>query len=517
MILLVSIVFAASPSFAEMSYCDKVKTGPCQPPSEIYYPLKTRLDDLQKAIKRLEALKVSELEALSDAVSDRKSLAKLAVWNEIRSKVDSEEATLKERLPQIAADVAKAFRVPVDFDADRELQAGDYKGLPVKFAPKVIFTDKYFETKAVADGSKSLTFARDYGKYPAAASTLPNGTVVFRLDAFTENIDALAAFVHHESVHFRQWTTKGGLKSKEEMEVDAYDEVLRQSGRAYGLNPTLEARFKIKAKENWKAVKTDIRAKLKWHLYPFGRETKTPPELLTNPVPTGEDWYNKGRAGAAMKKDLDEVEGLRKSLQNRLAEEKAGRDYERRLAAERGEAWPPPGSSGSGSGCNGGTGPCLPTAPRSEQRYPAPPNPVVAVPPVMPAVPAVPATPSQAAFSANLALNQLAAKGCEDPWGFPQSDLDWYWARLSGTSFDGGAADRLGLQGCQYALYMRLMQMASERNPERLTREIFAQAAASARAPADSGMSDALNDPVRGGAPAVPTCRHHPWCQRWGQ
>lgn len=169
------------------------------------------------------------------------------------------------------------------------------------------------------------------------------------------------------------------------------------------------------------------------------------------------------------------------------------------------------GSSGGGSGyvyqCTPSPGMPCPTLSR----------PAAAVVPVSPA-PAVAATlpvPAQPAFSPSAALNLMAAKGCADPWAFSQSDLDWYWGRLSGTAFQSEAAGQWGLAGCQYSLFMRLMQMASERSPERLTREIFAQAAAAARGPAEVEMTDVPDDrPSRG--PVVPTCRHHPWCQKWG-
>lgn len=125
--------------------------------------------------------------------------------------------------------------------------------------------------------------------------------------------------------------------------------------------------------------------------------------------------------------------------------------------------------------------------------------------------------PAAQAWTTDYALNLLASKGCADPWAHSQADLDRHWARLLGMTLDGGAAARLGLQGCQDRLFRSLMEMASRRLPDRLTQEVFARTAEAARNPAPVSTGDDMPDIPGEQAPTVPTCRHHPWCRTWGK
>ncbi|TPW22101.1 MAG: hypothetical protein FD126_20 [Elusimicrobia bacterium] len=168
------------------------------------------------------------------------------------------------------------------------------------------------------------------------------------------------------------------------------------------------------------------------------------------------------------------------------------------------------GGSGSVYGCSPSNGiPC-----------PSPSRSVAAVPQMpIPAVAAQLPRPAQAAelWTKEGALNLLAAKGCADPWSFSQADLDRNWAGLLGMAYDGGMPARLGLQGCQERLSRSLMEMASQRLPATLSQEMFARTAEAARNPAPAYIVDDFPEVPGRQAPTVPTCRHHPWCQSWGQ
>ncbi|TPW20335.1 MAG: hypothetical protein FD126_1789 [Elusimicrobia bacterium] len=167
------------------------------------------------------------------------------------------------------------------------------------------------------------------------------------------------------------------------------------------------------------------------------------------------------------------------------------------------------GGSGSVYGCSPSNGfPC-----------PSPSRSVVAVPRLpIPAVAAQLPRSAQAAepWTTERALNLLASKGCADPWSFSQTDLDRNWAGLLGMAYDGGIPTRLGLQGCQERLFRSLMEMASQRLPATLTQEVFARTAEAARNPAPVYIPDDMPEVPGRQAPSVPTCRHHPWCQTWG-
>lgn len=113
------------------------------------------------------------------------------------------------------------------------------------------------------------------------------------------------------------------------------------------------------------------------------------------------------------------------------------------------------------------------------------------------------------------ALNKLAQRGCADPWSVPQWEIDADWTRLRGLAYDPGVADHRGLSDCQRNLFLRLLNMAANGSPERLTRDVFAQTAQAARPQEPPPIYDDPGTAREPGVPAVPTCRFHPWCRDW--
>lgn len=112
-------------------------------------------------------------------------------------------------------------------------------------------------------------------------------------------------------------------------------------------------------------------------------------------------------------------------------------------------------------------------------------------------------------------LAYLANKGCSDPWAQAQDSLDRSWAEVRGMSFDDGAAARMGLSGCNERLFLGLMRMAVDRNPERMTMDLFARTAEGARVEPGAEIIDDMPDVPGTQSPTVPTCRHHSWCREW--
>ncbi|TPW21993.1 MAG: hypothetical protein FD126_135 [Elusimicrobia bacterium] len=198
-----------------------------------------------------------------------------------------------------------------------------------------------------------------------------------------------------------------------------------------------------------------------------------------------------------------------------LAEQEA---REREAAYASGQP-PSSGSSGSyspGAGCGSYSGglvvPCIP------QPSVSPPGGVVAVSPSAQVAQAaqVPASAHAAAAIDRLGLlRDLAVRGCTDPGVMTQGDLDAVWPSLLGLSYSADHASRYGLSGCKQNMFLRLLRMAADYNPNRLTVEVFL-AAASASVPyvPSQYIEDDRTAPGSRG-PSVPTCRYHPWCQDW--
>ena len=504
--------------------CETTKNNPCFPRNDFFH-LNQKYDKLNSEIHALEKRKEDELLALDDSARHPQSLAKLDKWKKLHEGMETQEQELSVRLSDFAVEVVAAYRIPVDLASDAQIATGAYAGRGVRFAPKVILSNVYIETLKTPQG-RTLTFSRDYTGSRAAGSTLPNGTVLLRPSAFGHGIGGLAAFIHHEAVHFKQWTTPGGITTTAESEKEAYAAILGHLKNDYQTYPE----FATGMKANFEKYATEVdkagQARLRWLIRKKPGDSTPFKSPLVSAIQTDDDWATLKRYSRDLQSKLGVFQEGRRKLDERLLVEREERgEYERRLAQELGEPWPPPSYSGGGNGCGIGipgglssTLPCAPRLPKVEPRYPAPPP--VAARPTEPAVAARLPEPAQPAFSTPHALNRLAAGGCGNPWAFTQEDLDWYWYRLSGTTFNEGSATRLGLEGCQYSLFMRLMQMASERNPERLTTNIFAQAAATARAPAYAQPFEEPYEPRTGSgpaSPAVPTCRYHSWCRKWGE
>lgn len=331
-------------------------------------------------------------------------------------------------------------------------------------------------------------------------------------------------------IHFEDVVGPGVYKL-ETAEKKAYREIVTYQETVYGLRMEYRDHNEAQLKHFSDLVKKSDKDQKEWEKRRRRGERVGPkPDGLTPFEPSRTQWLAMGRSAEGFETPRLEMEHARQRLHDRLEREQRDRpEYERRLAEQSRIRW---GESSEGSGQGSGcpppipglltpVSPCIPTLPTAQSRHGV--APVQGVSPAQPAVPAgpiAPAPPVQAAFIPLAALNRMAARGCADPWALSQPELDWHWQRLLGTPFDVTAGTKLGLEGCQYSLFMRLMQMASEKNPEKLTREVFAQAATAARAPAYSQPFEEPYEPrpeARPAAPAVPTCRYHSWCRKWGE
>lgn len=207
----------------------------------------------------------------------------------------------------------------------------------------------------------------------------------------------------------------------------------------------------------------------------------------------------RARAGAMEKKLFDEQE-----------------DRKRAVAYAAGSP-PSSGSRGSlagGTGCGYSSGglvvPCIPQVTPSRSGV------AVAAPSLAPAAQAAQlATPVTAAIDRFGLLRDLAVRGCAEPGAVTQGDLDVVWPSLLGLSYSADQAARYGLSGCRQNMFLRLLKMAGDQDPVRLTVDVY-RMTASASVPYIP--SDPIEDdrPTRGPrGPSVPTCRYHPWCQDW--
>lgn len=527
--------------FTDHSCEQKVRPSPCRPSYEVQDALNDRLHAILEEDKELDRLGEVERRWFSDATLDQGSLSSRDFWGKINKEVVARRKERDRQLQALLADISGAYNLPVRVGSPRKVVGGAFVGTEARFEPEISSEKKHVSRRKTASG-ETLVYLADYSKADAgSASTLPNGQVVVRLDAFRQalgnnippgGIGQLASVLHHEMIHFED-VVGGGVYSLETSEKKAYREIVTYQDSVYGLRMEYQDHNKDQLKYFTEQVKKNDKDVKEWDARRRRGEPVGPkPGSLSPFEPSRQQWLAMGRRAEDFETPQLEMDHARRRLHERLEKEQRDRPaYERRLAEEERRRWERWGAgsqgSGQGSGCPAPIPglltpilPCVPTLPTAQPSHGVVPPPGVAVLPAQPAAPVVLPAPAQAAFIPLEAFNRLAAKGCTDPWAFSQPELDWHWQRLFGLPFDVTAGPKLGLEGCQYSLFMRLMQMASEKNPEKLTREVFAQAATAARAPAYSQPFEEPDEPRTGSrpaAPAVPTCRYHAWCRKWGE
>lgn len=464
-----------------------------------------------------------------EALQKKNSVEALAVWERKFKGLDKKEENLKAALTEYLKDVAVAYRLPTKIGDRHEIKVGAFKGETVPFAPQVILDDIFIETKKdPRDRRKTITYARDYRGDPAAASTISNGSVVFRASGFEwkgrAKAGIVASYLYHESVHFRHLTSRSTAYTREWSEAAAYTAVTELADSVFMLEEEFKNSMANKAAENLNKISADKAAKRAWREQGGlmrGKKIPTPePNLLTGVIQDDDDWRILADRAVQLGKVPDGIKKQRDALARRLRVEREERgNFDWRVEAERNERFglpppPPPGgvppSGGSGSSCPGAGSaalpmPCLPsvTPSRPPSIYRPPPPPVIANP-------ARPAVPAQA-WSAKSALNAMAAKGCADPWSISQPDIDRDWQRI--LKDGGDLTIPAGLQGCQKKLYESLSAMAAQGTPSRLTQEVFARTAEAARNPSPVSTVDEFPDIPGQQWPEIPTCRHHDWCK----
>lgn len=517
-------------AYAGPRICKAEDTGPCYPGEAVEKGLDKRLRAIMDKQSAYRNQRYLEENYRVKALLDKTSLEKLSDWERSNVGLDDKEREIGKELTVYMKDVAKAYRLPTQVGDERDITVGAFKGVTMRFAPKVIFDDIYIEKKKdPRDPKKILTYARDYGGDPAAASTIANGDIVIRANSFEwkgrAKAGIVASYMYHESVHYRHMTIKKDGYKKEWSEAMAYAAVTNFQDSVFMLDEEFKVHNEQMASENRLKLAADKIAKEQWKQNGgLLRGQKIPaaePDLLTDAIQDDDDWRAMAAYAPALGKVPAAIMTGRAELAKRVREEREERgdfDWRVRVELNRRLGLPAPRKdettpTGTPNGCaSGGPGtlpvPCLPTP--KPGRYPGPPSPRVN--PVVPAVPAQTVRPVEA-WTLSTALNSLAARGCSDPWSFSQPDLDWRWSGLLGIAYDGGMAARLGLQGCQERLFSVLMEMASQRNPERLTQEIFARTAESARNPSPVQTTDEFPDIPGVQSPVIPTCRFHKWCE----
>lgn len=539
--LLFALLLGATPAraiwpFASRSCEQKNRPSPCQPSWDSMDKLNDRLRDVLEENQAIERYEKLERDALKNAEAKPDSLTALDSWRTWSEGLAGRKVERDRRLARLLEDIATEFNLPVDFVESRTIAAGTFSGAAARFQPEIA-SDPIFVSKRTTSSGKTLAFVVDYTADPtASASMLPNGQVVFRIEAFqralAENVPPwgiakLASQVHHEMVHFQE-VVGPGVYNREASEKKAYREVVAYQDSVYKLRQEYQDHNTAQYEEFKKLVREDDEARRGWEARRRrGEVSGNWQSGLTAFEPSARQWAAMERQAEGLETPKLEMDHARKRLRARLDRERQDRvAYEARLLEEfrvqfgyynQSEDQGPSGCAGVTPGMLSPALPCIPKLPVVRPRHTEPPVPGVSVQPAIPAVPARPATPAQAALSHEALLNTMAAKGCSDPWAFTQPELDANWSRLAGMKFDAEVLSLLNLQGCQRELFLRLMQMAADRMPERLTAEIFAQAAAVARAPSSTESFYLEDESPRGGAPVIPTCRYHPWCQKWGR
>ncbi|TPW20636.1 MAG: hypothetical protein FD126_1489, partial [Elusimicrobia bacterium] len=503
---------------------------PCYPGEAIEKALDDRLRKIMNEYGKFRNQHALEQKYRDEALLNENSMEKLSDWESNYTGLDDREKAIGRELTAYMKDVAKAYRLPTQIGDERDITVGAFDGVKMTFAPKVIFDDIYIEKKKdPRNPNKTLTYARDYRGDAAAASTIANGDIVIRAGSFEwqgrAKAGIVASYLYHESVHFRHMTIKSEGYKKEWSEALAYTAVTNFQDSVFMLEEDFKRHNAQMAAKNRDKLAEDKRAKELWKQKGgVLRGQKIPaaePDLLTDAIQDDDDW----RAMAAYAPILGKVPAAIKAgqaeLKNRVRREREERgNFDWRVQAEINERFgtspppPPGGSSPSSNGSNGCPGssasilplPCAPKVPMAQPRYVAPPSPQI------PAVaqPVRPAQPVQA-WTSVYALNLLAEKGCSDPWSISQPDLDRHWAHLLVS--DGGRVVPLGLQGCQDRLYRALSEMVAQRNPSRMTQEIFARTAEAARNPNPVQTTDEFPDIPGQQSPVIPTCRYHKWCE----
>lgn len=365
----------------------------------------------------------------------------------------------------------------------------------------------------------------EYRKYDG--STVGDGYTVLwanPIDPKTKKLltpPALARLLHHELKHFEIKTTsrRGGPLGPNREEVEVYKADLAELGN-FGFLPAEE--------KSQQASLTASRDQYQRQVYKDDTSVKF--QSFSARV-GGFIWGGHDINDAALESSipglyisaatLNEIRARAEQLDERIVSGQEERRWESvddaREPVEDVEA-----SGSSNSGESGPGGPACATAPRGGI-----PTPCIA--PSYSRIPvtaaggsqAIPARLPEPAVAASLPrdrwadLKNLAVRGCADLGSVTQAEIDGIWPSLRGLPFSESRASEMGLSGCSMNLFQRLLWMAADGNPVRMTVEVFSMAAGASQPiqpSSDFGQEDPSSRPA---TPTVPTCRHHPWCQEW--
>lgn len=529
-IAVVMLLLAVRSAGGQVRVCGPDVEGPCYPGESVEKTLDEKLGKIMDAVQEFDRQQGREEKYRQEALKRRGSALALSDWAGNAEGLSAAQLDLQVRLSEFMKEVAKAYRLPLQVGDERQVMHGAFAGQTARFDPKVLFGDVYIETVPdPRDPKKRLTFARDYRKKDAAATTYTNGQVIVRAGAFDwrgqRKAGIIASYLYHEGEHFRHLTSGGKPMKLEESEVAAYSAVEALQDSVFKLDDEFKKGNKFEKAENARKIAEDKNEKAVWRQrrgLDRGRLPAPEPDRLMDAFPSDDGWRLLASLGQELQKVRDATAEDQRELRGRLKYEKEVRgdfkwrawvEWHQKMGLPAPSRTSPVPSAGS-SGC-GGYGsatlpsPCLPTAKPTPPPsiYKAPPPPVAAAP-VRPAPSAEPAQ----AWSVSGALNGLAAKGCGDPWAMSQEDLDWYWSAI--LRVDGDRSAPLGLQGCQQRLYESLRAMAAAGNPSRLTQEIFARTAEAARNMTAVPGGDYYPDVPGSQWPDIPTCRYHDWCKK---
>lgn len=121
--------------------CKAEDTGPCYPGETVEKALDARLRKIMDEHTAYRNQRFLEDEYRLKALKDRKSLEKLSDWERNFAGLEAKEKEIGRKLTEYMADVAKAYRLPTQIGDERDITVGAFKGVGMRFAPKVIFDE----------------------------------------------------------------------------------------------------------------------------------------------------------------------------------------------------------------------------------------------------------------------------------------------------------------------------------------------------------------------------------------
>lgn len=511
--------------------CIAVQGGLCNPSWEIRKSLDTRFKEMMQEYRAFRKNQQEEARLRQAAFDNPQSMLTLENWRKVQSGLRDEQTALNIKAGTLLKDISAAYRLPVDFHKDEVMTGGAFRGTTTRFDPKFAFEDFYVSRRKTADG-RELTWARDYSKSQASASTIPTGEVVFRMRAFetASELDSgavgyLASVVYHESVHFKESVSDATTKT-ERSELNAYQAVVERQTYIFGLPRHIREFNQSKVEEFAEKVKKDQRAKFRYSIGGLiPRWPGTGPDLLTTFHPDDKRWDELAERAKDLEAPLDNINAARTALRKRIRDEKNIRgDYEGRVRREYEALYgkpqapaPAPADDDSSGGsapnpCAGHTGsiPCV-SVPTVQPRYPAVPAPRLPAPPVVPVLPAAPvvaAPPIDRRQRAELALVDIANRACSGSGALSQEDFDTLWGRVHKAPVTADSRDRYGLRGCAWTIYGDLAGYSQRDDLGRISVDWLNKRVGEVQAPVTT--TDEVPDSPR--PPDRPRCR---WAGDW--